>query len=91
MRTDAAGSSRAISESFFAGRVMAPSSSTSAGTVVLTAMSRSVPERRMPSFLASSRMFDSTGSVVFAGTLETTARRPSCSFSRVIVNFIRSS
>ena len=35
--------------------------------------------------------FDNTGSVVFAGTLETTARRPSCSFSRVIVNFIRSS
>ena len=45
----ALGSSRTISASFLAGRVMAPSWSTEAGTVVDTAMSRSVPERRRPS------------------------------------------
>ena len=90
-RTGEPGSSRAISDSFFAGSVSAPSSSTSAGTVVETAMSRSVPERRMPSLVASIRMLESTGSVVFVGMLETTARSPSWSFSRVIVNFIQSS
>ena len=90
-RTDADGSSRAMSESFLAGSVIAPSSSTSAATVVATAMSRSVPENRMPSFRASIRMLERTGSVVFVGTAETTARSPSCSFSRVMVNFIRSS
>src|SRR6185369_5799795 len=57
--------------------------------VVLTEMSRSVAERPSPSLLASTRMLASTGSVVLVGTLAATAPRPSCSFSRVIVNFIR--
>src|SRR5215210_5979109 len=51
-------------------------------------MSRSVPERRMPSFVASRRMLDRIGSVVLAGTLAATATRPSCSCSRVIVSFM---
>ena len=84
----ALGSSRTISTSLRAGSVMAPSWSTEAATVVLTAMSRSVPERRMPSLVASSRMFERTGSVVLAGTLAATATSPSCSCSRVIVNFM---
>src|SRR5437762_2906992 len=66
-RTGPAGSSRAMSTSFLAGSVTAPSTSTSADTVVLTAMSRSVPERRMPCFVASSRTLARTGSVVLAG------------------------
>ena len=37
----------------------------------------------------STRILASTGSVVLEGTLAATAPRPSCSFSRVIVNFIR--
>jgi hypothetical protein len=36
-------------------------------------------------------MFERTGKVVFVGMLGPTASRPSCSFSRVIVNFIPSS
>jgi hypothetical protein len=36
-------------------------------------------------------MFDSTGRVVFVGTLAATAVSPFWSCSRVIVNFIRSS
>ncbi len=84
------GSSRTISTSFRAGRVMAPSWSTLADTVVLTAMSRSVPEIRSPSLVASSRILASTGSVVLAGTLAATATRPSWNCSRVIVNFIPS-
>jgi hypothetical protein len=91
MRTGDDGSSRAISVSFFAGSVIAPSSSTSAATVVETAMSRSVPDRWRPSLWTSRRIFESTGRVVFVGMLGPTASRPSCSFSRVIVNFILSS
>ena len=90
MRTGPEGSSRAMSTSFLAGSVTAPSASTSAGTVVLTAMSRSVPERRRPCFVTSTRTFARTGSVVFAGIAAATALSPSCSCSRVIVNFIRS-
>ena len=63
----ALGSSRTISTSLRAGSVIAPSWSTDAATVVLTEMSRSVPDSRMPSLVASSRMFDSIGSVVFGG------------------------
>jgi hypothetical protein len=33
-------------------------------------------------------MLERTGRVVFVGILGPTASRPSCSFSRVIVNFI---
>ena len=88
IRIAALGSSRTISTSFLAGSVIAPSWSTDAGTVVLTAMSRSVPESRIPSFVASTRMFDRTGSVVLAGTLAATATSPSWSCSRVIVNFM---
>src|SRR6476659_1893050 len=51
-------------------------------------MSRSVPERRMPSFVASRRMLDRMGSVVLAGTLAATATSPSWSCSRVIVSFM---
>ena len=77
IRTGELGSSRAMSDSFLAGSVRAPSSSTSAGTEVETAMSRSVPERRMPSLPASIRMLESTGRVVLVGMLETTASSPS--------------
>src|SRR5881397_1388243 len=84
-----AGSSRAMSTSFFAGRVTAPSASTSAGTVVVTAMSRSVPERRRPCLVTSTRTLASTGRVVLAGIAAATPPSPSCSCSRVIVNFIR--
>src|SRR5215207_5460376 len=87
-RMAALGSSRTISTSLRAGSVIAPSWSTDADTVVLTAMSRSVPERRMPSLVASRRMLDRIGSVVLAGTLAATATRPSCSCSRVIVSFM---
>src|SRR3989442_4040569 len=87
-RTGPEGSSRAMSTSFLAGRVTAPSASTSAGTVVLTAMSRSVPERRTPCLVASTRTLARTGSVVLAGIAAATALKPSCSCSRVIVNFI---
>src|SRR4051794_16835507 len=87
-RMAALGSSRTISTSLRAGKVMAPSWSTDAETVVLTEISRSVPERRMPSLPASSNMFDRIGNVVFAGTLAATATRPSCSCSRVIVSFM---
>jgi hypothetical protein len=87
-RTGAGGSSRAISLSFFAGIVMEPAVSTSAETSVLTAMSRSVPERRIPFSVVSTRMLARTGSVVFAGMLAATAARPSCSFSREIVKRI---
>src|SRR5512134_3758086 len=87
-RIGADGSSRTMSESFLAGRVTAPSASTSAATVVLTAMSRSVPERRSPCFVASTRTLDRTGSVVLAGTAAATATSPSCNRSRVIVNFM---
>ncbi len=76
-RTAALGSSRTISTSFRAGIVTAPSASTSAGTTVLTAMSKSVPDKRTPSPVASTRMLDSTGSVVFEGTLAATATSPS--------------
>ena len=67
IRMAALGSSRTISTSLRAGRVMAPSWSTEAGIVVLTAMSRSVPESRSPSLDASTRMLASTGSVVLVG------------------------
>src|SRR6476661_191336 len=87
-RMAALGSSRTISTSLRAGSVIAPSWSTDADTVVLTEMSRSVPERRMPSFVASRRMLDRMGSVVLAGTLAATATRPSWSCSRVIVSFM---
>ncbi len=88
IRIAALGSSRTISTNFRAGRVIAPSWSTDAATVVLTAMSRSVPDSRRPSLVASTRMFDRTGSVVLLGTLAATATRPSWSCSRVIVNFM---
>src|SRR6478736_3878989 len=51
-------------------------------------MSRSVPERRMASLVASRRMLDRMGSVVLAGTLAATATRPSWSCSRVMVSFM---
>src|SRR5215218_6704549 len=51
-------------------------------------MSRSVPERRMPSLVASRRILDRIGNVVLAGTLAATATRPSWSCSRVIVSFM---
>jgi hypothetical protein len=54
-------------------------------------MSRSVPERRIPFSVVSTRMFASTGSVVFAGILAATAASPSCNFSREIVKRIGSS
>src|SRR2546425_7900154 len=47
-RTGPDGSSRAISTSFLAGRVTAPSASTSAGTVGPTATSRSGPAQPQP-------------------------------------------
>ena len=78
-----------MSTSFLAGSVTAPSTSTSAGTVVLTAMSRSVPESRRPGFAASTNTLARTGSVVLAGIAAATAIKPSCSCSRVIVNFMR--
>ena len=56
--------------------------------IVLTAISKSVPDNRRPSLVASTRIFESTGNVVFEGMLAATAPNPSCSFSRVIVNFI---
>src|SRR5206468_1509064 len=89
MRTGPEGSSRAMSTSFLAGRVTAPSASTSAGTVVVTAMSRSVPDRRRPCLVTSTRTLASTGRVVLAGIAAATPPSPSCSCSRVIVNFIR--
>src|SRR5690606_1229194 len=49
---------------------------------------RSVPERRSPSLVASSRMLASTGRVVLVGTAALTAFTPSDSCSRVMVNFI---
>src|SRR5437879_7283553 len=78
-RTGPDGSSRAMSTSFLAGSVTAPSTSTSAATVVLTAMSRSVPDRRNPPacFEASTRTLASTGSVVLAGMAAATAAKPS--------------
>src|SRR2546421_4553091 len=88
-RTGPDGNSRAMSTSFLAGSVTAPSASTSAGTVVATAMSRSVPERRRPCLATSTSTFARTGRVVFAGIAAATALSPSCSCSRVIVNFIR--
>jgi hypothetical protein len=75
-RIDPLGSSRTISTSFLAGRVIAPSWSTEAGMVVLTLMSRSVPDSLRPSFVASTRMLERTGRVVLAGTLAATATRP---------------
>src|SRR3954453_11609453 len=42
----------------------------------------------MPSLVASSRIFERIGSVVFAGTLAATATSPSWSCSRVIVSFM---
>ena len=62
--------------------------STSAETSVLTAMSRSVPDRRIPLSVVSTRMLASTGNVVFDGMLAVTAANPSCSFSRAIVKRI---
>ena len=88
IRMAALGSSRTMSTSFLAGTVTAPSASTSAGTTVLTAMSRSVPDRRTPSAVASIRILESIGRVVLVGTLAATATNPSCKRSRVIVNFI---
>ena len=82
------GSSRAISLSFLAGMVMAPGVSTSALTSVLTAISRSVAEKRIPRSVVSTSKLASTGRVVLAGTAAVTAWRPSCSFSREIVNFM---
>ena len=76
-RTGPDGSSRAMSTSFFAGSVTPPSASTSAGTIVLTAMSRSVPDSRRPCFVASTRALARTGSVVLAGMAAATALRPS--------------
>jgi len=87
-RTGPEGSSRAMSTSFFAGKVTAPSASTSAGTTVVTAMSKSVPDRRRPCFVTSTRTLASTGRVVLAGMAAATALSPSCSCSRVMVNFI---
>ena len=81
-------SSRAISLSFLAGTVTAPATSTSAVTSVLTAISRSVPESRMPRSVVSMRMFARTGRVVLDGMLAATAPSPSCSFSREIVKRI---
>ena len=59
--TGAGGSSRAISLSFLAGIVIAPGVSTSAATSVVTAMSRSVPDRRIPLSVVSTRIFARTG------------------------------
>src|SRR5207244_3251828 len=67
----------------------APSASTSADTVVVTAMSKSVPDSRRPCFVTSTRTLASTGRVVLAGIAAATPLSPSCSCSRVIVNFIR--
>ena len=75
--TGAGGSSLAISESFRAGIVTAPGDSTSAATSVLTAISRSVPESFIPRSVVSTRMFASTGRVVFPGMLAATAFSPS--------------
>src|ERR1043166_8979415 len=86
--TGEGGSSLAISESFLAGIVIAPCVSTSAATSVVTAMSRSVPDNRMPRSVVSTRMFASTGSVVFGGVVGVTAASPSCNFSREMVNRI---
>src|SRR5262245_30505824 len=51
-------------------------------------MSRSVPESRSPSPVASSNTFERTGSVVLLGIEAVTACSPSWNCSRVIVNFI---
>jgi hypothetical protein len=75
--SDADISSRAISLSFRAGIVIAPADSTSAVTSVLTAMSRSVPEIRIPLSVVCRRMFARTGSVVLVGTAGATAASPS--------------
>jgi hypothetical protein len=83
--TGAGGSSLAISESLRAGMVIAPGVSTSAETSVLTAISRSVAESRMPRSVVSTRRLASTGKVVLAGTAAVTACNPSSSFSREIV------
>ena len=87
--TGAGGSSRAISLSLRAGMVIAPTASTSAVTSVLTAMSRSVPEMRIPLSVVWTRRFARTGSVVLLGTAGVTAASPSWSFSRVMVKRIR--
>jgi hypothetical protein len=87
-RTGAGGSSRAISASLRAGIVMAPIASTSAVTSVETAMSRSVPEIRMPLSVVCTKRFANTGSVVLLGTAGVTAASPSWSFSRVMVKRI---
>ncbi len=67
---------------------MAPVASTSAATSVLTAISRSVPDKRIPLSVVSTRMLARTGRVVLAGMLAATAASPSCSFSREMVNRI---
>jgi hypothetical protein len=77
MRTGAGGSSFAISLSLRAGIVMAPIASTSAVTSVETAMSRSVPEMRMPLSVVCTRRLARTGRVVLLGTAGVTAARPS--------------
>src|SRR5690606_32400963 len=76
MRIPALGSSRTSSTSLRAGRVMAPSWSTEAGTVVPTAMSRSVPESRSPSLVASSRMLPSPGNVALLAPARWTGWTP---------------
>src|SRR3954470_18575846 len=88
MRTGDGESSFAISESFLAGIVIAPCASISAATSVVTAISRSVPDKRMPRSVVSTRIFARTGSVVFGGVVGVTAASPSCNFSREIVNRI---
>ena len=79
---------RDLLELLRAGAVIAPGSSTSAGTRTDTAVSRSVPLIRTAPSSVSSRRFESTGSVVRVGMLPATAASPSCSFSRVMVNFM---
>src|SRR5213595_2543946 len=55
----------------------------------LPVLANVLPEERTPCFVASSSTFARTGSVVLAGIAAATAPNPSCSCSRVIVNFIR--
>ncbi len=77
-----------MSATFFAGTVIAPWRSTSAGVCTLTEMSRSVPLTRSPSSSVSTKMFESTGSVVRVGIVAATADNPLWKFSRVTVTFI---
>ena len=70
------GSSRAISLSFLAGIVIAPVVSTSARTSVLTAISRSVPESRIPLSVVSDQDIRQNGQRGLGGNARRDCRQP---------------